>query len=36
MFKIFENEWVVGIVASLGTMLVVKHVAFLRNIFAPV
>lgn len=32
--NILKNEWVVAVIASLGTMLVVKHVGFLRNIFA--
>lgn len=30
---LLKNEWVVAIVASLGTMLLVKHVSFLGNIF---
>jgi hypothetical protein len=30
---LLKNEWVVGVLASLATMLVVKHVAFLSNIF---
>lgn len=28
-----KNEWVVAVLASLGTMLAVKHVSFLTNIF---
>ena len=28
-----KNEWVVAVIGSLATMLVVKHVAFLNNIF---
>lgn len=30
---LLKNEWVVAALASLGTMLLVKHVSFLSNIF---
>jgi hypothetical protein len=31
--NLFKNEWFVAIAGSLATMLVVKHVSFLQNIF---
>lgn len=32
--NLLKNEWVVAGLASLGVMLLVKHVSFLHNIFA--
>lgn len=31
--QLLKNEWVVGILASFGVLLAVKHIGFLKNIF---